>query len=306
MQQLLTDPLRGEQVVLAPARALRPDAFRVAGPPPVPRDAACPFCAGNEAETPPEVARTGPGAPDTPGWRVRVVPNKYPIVGHGVRGAHEVVVLSPAHDADLGRLEAAAAAEAMLALRDRSAFHLRAGFGYVQPFVNHGRSAGASIEHPHAQLVALDGVPHAVAAIVERFASARRDLVHDDVEDAPLIARGDVAVWCPLASPSPFFVRAALLEARARFEDATDDEVCAIALALRDTVARLHAVLGEAAYNVVLRSAPPGCSGPFHWWVDVVPRLTVAAGFELGTGLSVNTVPPAEAAALLADAGHTR
>ena len=106
MQELLVDELTGDRVILAPARALRPDTFRVHGVQSPPSVARCPFCDGNEHETPPEVARIGPGAPDTPGWHVRVVPNKYPIVGDGVRGAHEVVIFSPAHDADFGALAA--------------------------------------------------------------------------------------------------------------------------------------------------------------------------------------------------------
>src|ERR1700690_2640669 len=104
MQQLLVDELTGDRAILAPARALRPDTFRVHSDPLPATVATCPFCAGNERDTPPEGARRGPGAPDPPGWSLRVVPNKYPIVGDGVAGAHEVVIFSPAHDADLGAL----------------------------------------------------------------------------------------------------------------------------------------------------------------------------------------------------------
>src|SRR5215813_902811 len=111
MQELLVDELTGDRVIIAPARSLRPDTFRVDAAPKPAAVTSCPFCEGNESETPPEVARVGPGAPDTPGWTVRVVPNKYPIVGDGVAGAHEVVVLSPAHNSDLGLLNPAAAAD---------------------------------------------------------------------------------------------------------------------------------------------------------------------------------------------------
>ncbi len=159
MQQLLVDELTGDTVILAPARALRPDTFRVEADPLAASVATCPFCRGNEHETPPEVARIGPGTPDTPGWTLRVVPNKFPIVGGGVPGAHEVVIFSPAHDADLGALSETAAADVLVALRDRARVHLANGHAYAQAFVNQGKAAGASIEHPHAQLVALDLVP---------------------------------------------------------------------------------------------------------------------------------------------------
>src|SRR4051794_6215406 len=175
MQELVVDPLTGDRVILAPGRALRPDTFRVQHEPAPPTVADCPFCAGNEHETPPEVARIGPGAPDAPGWRVRVVPNKYPIVGDGVDGAHEVVMLSPGHNADIGRLTIEQAIDVFAALRDRARFHLDRGCAYAQAFVNHGKAAGASIAHPHAQLVALDIVPERVISIVERAGSVLED-----------------------------------------------------------------------------------------------------------------------------------
>src|SRR4051812_25718165 len=145
MQQLLVDELTGDRVILAPARALRPGTFRVHADPLPASVATCPFCRGNERETPPEVARRGTGDPDTPGWTLRVVPNKYPLVGDGVPGAHEVVIFSPAHDADFGALSSDAAADALLALRDRARFHLARGCVYAQAFVNQGKPAGASI-----------------------------------------------------------------------------------------------------------------------------------------------------------------
>ena len=159
MQELRTDELTGAQVIIAPGRATRPEVFRPAaadatGTPP----ATCPFCEGHEAMTPPEVARAGGGAPDAPGWQVRIVPNLYPIVGDGVPGAHEVIVLSPAHDGRLDRLSSDAATAALVALRDRAAYHLDAGLVHAQPMLNQGRASGASIEHPHAQLVVLDTV----------------------------------------------------------------------------------------------------------------------------------------------------
>jgi UDPglucose--hexose-1-phosphate uridylyltransferase len=301
VQQLLVDELSGERVILAPARALRPDTFRVPGEQQPPTDAACPFCDGNEHETPPEVARIGPGTPETPGWRVRVVPNKFPIVGDGVAGAHEVVILSPAHHADLGALAPEACSEVVLALRDRARFHLARGLAYAQPFVNHGKAAGASIRHPHAQLVVLDFVPPRVEARIKAFTREAfgRDQAH------VVSTSGGVNVWCPRASTSPFFVRVALSDGGPRFDEASDDEADAIARALHETVARMHAVLGDPAYNCVFETAPADSGEPFQWWVDVIPRLTVAAGFEFGTGVCVNVVSPADAAAALRGASVT-
>ncbi len=291
MQELLVDELSGERVILAPARSLRPDTYRVPGERQPRTDAACPFCDGNELDTPPEVARIGPGEPQSRGWRVRVVPNKYPIVGDGVAGAHEVVILSPAHHADLGVLPVESCTAVLHALRDRTRFHLACGLEYAQPFVNHGQAAGASIRHPHAQLVALDFVPPKVEARMKSFTA---EAFAGDREH--VVAEGAVDVWCPRASMSPFFTRVALAETGARFDEIDDDSVGLVAAALHDTVARLHAVLGEPAYNLVFETGPRDCDGPFRWWIDVIPRLTVAAGFELGTGVWVNVVSPADAA----------
>jgi UDPglucose--hexose-1-phosphate uridylyltransferase len=297
MQQLLVDDLTGDQVILAPARALRPDTFRVPAQSLPAAVDACPFCDGNEHETPPEVMRIGDGAPETSGWKVRVVPNKYPIVADGVAGAHEVVVLSPVHNHDLALLTPDAAADVFRALRDRAAFHLAQGLVHAQPFVNHGKAAGASIEHPHAQLLALDFVPPRVCTRLERFSA---DALRADQQH--VIAADDATVWCPPASTSPFAQRVALANGGPRFDQASDDDIETIAAALCNCAARVHRVLGSPAYNVVVETAPRDHDTPFQWWVDVIPRLNVVAGFELGTGVYVNTVLPADAAAALRDA----
>jgi UDPglucose--hexose-1-phosphate uridylyltransferase len=294
MQQLLVDELTGERVILAPARALRPDTFRVHTEPLPARVATCPFCRDNEHETPPEVARFGPGDPDTPGWTLRVVPNKYPIVGDGVAGAHEVVIFSPAHDADVAALSAHAAADVVVALRDRARFHLAAGRRYTQAFINQGKPAGASIEHPHAQLVALDFVPPRAQARLDHFTA---DAFTKDQQHR--IADGTVVAWCPPASASPFTVRLALADGNSRFDETSDADARAVGTELRNTIGALRRALGDVPYNVMIETAPRDHAGAFHWWVDIVPRLSVTAGFELGSGLSVNIVAPADAAATL-------
>jgi UDPglucose--hexose-1-phosphate uridylyltransferase len=323
MPELRHDAISGRSVIVAIERAARPFTFPTK-PSGTGEPADCPFCAGREEMTPPEVHRTGPGDAETEGWRVRVVPNLYPLVGpaephdparvtgfgeeHGaipIAGAHEVVVLSPDHYASFGTLDDDAATEVLTVIRDRVRFHLDAGHAYVQAFVNHGRAAGASIEHPHAQLVALDVVPAAVAAGVERLATT--DLVAREIAEARrdelVIVDGPAPGWSPFAAWVPYGMRVAHRSTRARFDEATDAEVRVVALGLRDALARLHAALGDAPYNAVVRSAPPGrVAGEFHWHVDVLPRTTLLAGFEEGTGILVNTVPPELAALRLRDA----
>jgi UDPglucose--hexose-1-phosphate uridylyltransferase len=315
MPELRYDAISGTMVIVAVERAARP--FTVAAPATGGDEPAdCPFCGGREEMTPPEVHRTGAGAPETEGWRVRVVPNLYPIVAPaetvgsadaGARsqpatGAHEVVILSPDHRASFGQLDDAAAVEVLTVLRDRVRFHIAAGRKYVQAFVNHGKAAGASIAHPHAQLVALDLVPPTVDAALERFAAG--DLVARELADSRrddlIVVDGPAPAWCPYASLVRYGTRVAHRSTRARFDEATDAEIAVVAVAVRDALAALQAALGDAPYNLVIRTAPPDRrAGEFHWHVDVLPRTSIIAGFEEGAGILVNSVAPEQAAVAL-------
>ena len=310
MPELRRDELSGRWVLLAPGRAARPHTSRSSARD-APGEGACPFCPGNEQLTPPEVYRTGGGAPDTPGWRVRVVPNLYPIVGGadagpGATGAHEVVVLSPAHEASFARLERPQATDVLTVLRDRARHHLAASRAFVQVVINHGRAAGASIEHPHAQIVALDLVPPAVAQAVERFEDAGLDLVIADVDragDDLRLVDGPVLAWCPRSGSAPYEQRLALRSPGSRFDEARDGDMQVLADATRSVLTRLAAATGDAPYNLVFHTAPPGTRDKsFHWYVEIQTRMAVVAGFEQGTGILVNTVPPELAARELREA----
>jgi UDPglucose--hexose-1-phosphate uridylyltransferase len=309
MPELRTDSLTGNVVIVAAERATRPDTFRQSAAPAPATVESCPFCEGHESMTPPEVARTGSGEPDHPGWGVRVVPNLYPLAGEQVRGAHEVVIFSPAHDRTFAQLEPDRAIEALLVMQARVAFHLDAGSTFAQAFVNHGKAAGASIEHPHGQVVAIDFVPPAVDAALTRFANSDHDPVaeqHRTTRGTDYgVVDGDVAIWCPPAASAPFEFVCAALASGPRFDSAPRDEVAAVALALQDGLQRLERVVGAVAYNVIVHTAPRADDRPFHWYVRVLPRITVTAGFEFGTGVLVNVVPPEQVAPALRDAGHT-
>jgi UDPglucose--hexose-1-phosphate uridylyltransferase len=241
---------------------------------------------------------------------VRIVPNLYPIVGgtnagRGTTGAHEVVIMCPDHRRSFGNLDDDEAAEVLLAMRDRAREQLRAGHSYVAVLINHGRAAGASIAHPHGQLVALDFLPVEVAESLARV--ARRpdhDLVVEDLgrDPALVVTDGAAPAWCPWGSPTPFTIRVAHPHAGPSFEDANDDHVIAAAISLRDALSRLGRVTGDdVAYNLVVHTVPPE-AGPFHWYAEITPRISVVAGFEMVTGLLVNTTPPETAAELLRNA----
>ena len=202
-------------------------------------------------------------------------------------------MLSPDHQRSFAGLDDNEAVEVVTMLRDRVHAHLQGGHVYSVAILNHLRGAGASIAHPHAQVFALDAVPVAVGEALTRVRAADTDLVARDAANAGLVVRrrDGIALWCPYAATAPYQLRLAHDRAGARFDEAPDAVVADVAVALRDALTRLRAVLGDAPYNVIVPTAPRG-DAPFHWYVEIVPRLTVVAGFEQATGMLVNTVPP--------------
>lgn len=293
---------------MAPARAGRPHTTRAtkrATTPTSPNTESCPFCPGNESQTPPELARTGAGGPGEPGWRARVFPNLYPIVDGDI-GTHEVVALSPSHDRSLGRLSHDEVIELFDLLADRVAAHERAGYASSQVIINHGRSAGASIEHPHAQVLGLHLQPPTIVAETRRLErSACVVCALQGSEGAPdsalTVITGDAPAWCPSASAFPYEMLVAPGEHLVAFH--ADDRDAALARAavartMGEALARLDATLDDPPYNVVVH-APPFATADFHWHIHIWPRISNLAGLELGAGIGANTVLPETAATAL-------
>ncbi len=315
--ELREDPLSGRLAAIAAGRAARPEAFlRDVGP--SRGTLGCPFCPGHEHMTPPEVwADREPGsAADSPGWKVRVVPNKFPAFagppaapnpdGGLYRsapsaGAHEVVIHSTDHDASIADLEAGQTALVMSAYRARLLAHRQDPFGSIVVIVNQGRTAGASLEHPHSQLIATVERPELVRAELERLAgpdcAACAVVKRERGGDRAVEEAGELLTICPWASSMPYeslLVPAAHLP---RFEEGDTDGDLRIAGAIGRLLRRFGGVVGASApYNLVLHSAPPGVSD-FHWHLHLLPRLTTYGGFELATGIIINVVDPDQAAA---------
>jgi len=315
--ELREDPLSGRLAAIAAGRAARPEAFlRDVGP--SRGTLGCPFCPGHEHMTPPEVwADREPGsAADSPGWKVRVVPNKFPAFagppaapnpdGGLYRsapsaGAHEVVIHSTDHDASIADLEAGQTALVMSAYRARLLAHRQDPFGSIVVIVNQGRTAGASLEHPHSQVIATVERPELVRAELERLAgpdcAACAVVKRERGGDRAVEEAGELLTICPWASSMPYeslLVPAAHLP---RFEEGDTDGDLRIAGAIGRLLRRFGGVVGASApYNLVLHSAPPGVSD-FHWHLHLLPRLTTYGGFELATGIIINVVDPDQAAA---------
>jgi UDPglucose--hexose-1-phosphate uridylyltransferase len=221
-------------------------------------------------------------------------------------GAHEVLINSPRHVTAMAELDEAQFGAAIATWRERMRAH--AGASYVQLIVNEGGGAGASLEHTHAQLYALPFVPAAVArereragAYAERTAGSGllSDVLVEEVRRGErLVAIDDeAALICPWASRSPFELRVIPRRQAARFED--DEGGAAMIRTAMRALARRFA--GSPELNLWVRTAPHGAE-QFHWHVDIAPRLTIKAGFEMGTGVDINVYPPERAAADLREA----
>ncbi|MBK9179236.1 MAG: HIT domain-containing protein [Acidimicrobiales bacterium] len=317
MSLLRLNPLTGQWVTLAVGRAERPTEFaprqrRVEADPGRP----CPFCPGNEEATPPALETYGREGR----WVVRVVPNLYPAF-HGrdplavtnlgpvfvqapASGIHEVLVLSPDHDGEWADLSDRDAGLVMAALRDRMEDHARvAGVRSTQAVVNHGREAGASLSHPHGQLLGLPFVPGAIADEEAGFRRFEGNCLVCTTIEAELSAGHRVVldderatVVCPFWAGSPYELLVMPRTHEVHLQDARPPDLVAVGRALRDALRLLRDRLGDLAYNVVFHTAPHHHDDVFHWHVHVHPRLTSVAGFEQGSGVLVNIVAPELAA----------
>jgi UDPglucose--hexose-1-phosphate uridylyltransferase len=322
VSQLRLNPLTGRWVTVATERSVRPADFahRTAAVESGP-SRPCPFCPGHEEATPPAAETYGPEG----NWLVRVVPNLYPAFSGGdaltvehlgpvftqarASGAHEVFVLTPDHDSSWTDLDDRHAGLVMAALRDRLEEHARQPhIRYTQAIVNHGREAGASLSHPHGQLLAMPFVPGELAeelAGFTRFGEACLlcTTVEAEVAAGHRVVQADdrVVVVAPFWSGSPFEMLVLPVQHEAHLAHADPRDLAAAGRALRDALSRLRRTIGDVAYNVVFHTAPHHQrDAGYHWHIHVVPRITSVAGFEQGTGVLINIVAPELAAQSLA------
>jgi UDPglucose--hexose-1-phosphate uridylyltransferase len=277
--------ITGEPVVFAPERAGRPHAFIDDQ-----RDDLCPFCPGNEAQTPPEILRVG--MPDR--WRVRVFPNKYPAVA-----GHEVIVESPDHDATFDAIDAADAIVRVYIDRYR-ALSVISGVQYVALFKNHGRTAGASIGHIHSQIAALPFVPPRVANEGTAFAHAPEcplcAAIASHRRDGLIIRESASFAWLAPTAPS-FAYQQWIVPKRHQSEMATfdDGEQRELATLLQAAAAAMRRI--SPSQNWLFLNFPHEASA--HTYVDLFPRVTNVAGFELETGTYIDVVDPATTTRLM-------
>ncbi len=328
MSQLRLDPLTGRWVVVTAARGERPNAFLERSAPSTSGYERCPFCPGHESDTPPEITTLESGQDgvmetDHP-WAARLIPNRYPaFTGHDAMavenlgplymqapasGSHEILVFSPEHNTCFNELSESHANALMRLIRDRVAVHAAdSGLRYTQVVVNFGREAGASVEHPHAQLLGMPFVPRELMEEQGGFARFRGNCImcatidsEEWVDMRVVYSDDDVFVFCPFWSSTPYEMTIIPRHHEAHLNHATDKQVEGVSRGLQKALSALRTSVGDVAYNIVFHASPFRSPTDFHWHIHIYPKLTTPAGFEMGTGVPINVVAPETAASDLA------
>lgn len=326
--EIRRDPITGRTVVIDRAGTRRRDDFDLEPARLDDAPSACPLCEGREADAGPEILAWREGGPaNVPGWSVRVVANRHPQlrIEGGMElqrdglfewrdglGAHEVVVETPLHDQPLQALDADRLWRVLWAWRTRMQDLQRdSRFASVVIFKNHGRAAGARLDHAHSQLVAY---PIAPPALAEELEGSNRhhtvtghcifcDMIAEEARDGRrmIVNEGAIVAYAPFASRVPFETWLLPRDHAPRFEETSDESLHALAAAMRNVVTGIDWALERPAYNLVLHSAPltGEADASFHWHVEILPRVTRYGGQEWGSGMFRNPVPPEEAARIL-------
>lgn len=325
MPELRQNFMTKEWVVIATERAKRPDQMVVHRPAkPLPSfSEKCPFCPGHESQTPPEILRL----PDGEGWKARVVPNKFAALSPDAKpertihrtmrsmggfGEHDVIVETPDHSLAMARMTDQHVADILRVYKTRyDQLSLDPRIAHVTIFKNHGADAGTSLEHPHSQMIATPVISYQVR---QRFQEAMQhyddfgccmfcQLIEEELNDARrvVLESEHFAAIELFASPAPFFTHIYPKRHMASFGDISAVEMADLGRVLRGLLAKLYHGLDNPDFNFTIRTAPAECVGVryFHWYMSVIPRLTRTAGFELGSGMFINTVIPEQAAEFL-------
>ena len=327
MPELRKDPVLGRWIIISRERRKRPTDFAIESY--EGNGGFCPLCPGNESFTPTEVLayREGEQGADQPGWQVRVVPNKFPALviegdlekeGIGLYdkmngiGAHEVIIESPNHDEHFADLPTDKMFLVFKAYKERILdLEKDLRFKYVMVFKNHGKAAGASLEHSHSQLIALPILPRMIVSELEGAQSYYNykerclfcDIIRQEIlMNERVVCQNDTFITItPFAPRTPFEMWVLPKKHCSGYCMQSDEELYELAILVSETLRRLSACIPNVPYNFVLHTKPLRSGGMdhYHWHFEIVPKLTSIAGFEWGSGFYINPMPPEEAAMYL-------
>lgn len=325
MPELRLNLITREWVIISTERAKRPHDFRSQRDKKhVPEhDNTCPFCTGNEEKTPPEIYRI----PNDGQWKIRVTENKFSALSpdiervrhnnglkHLVTGAgrHEVIIESPQHNTTPALMPVEDVADIIRAYKSRfNNIYSDPRVEHVILFKNHGQRAGTSIEHPHSQIVGTPVTPLQVRNRIDEMTRYVDNTgqclmcatIKDELSESSRIILNTehFITFIPYAALSPFHTWIFPKKHKACFGQITDEEIADLAYNLKTILLRYYAGLDDPDYNYVIRSESPkeSDSENFHWYLGIVPRVIQVAGFELGSGMYINTALPEESAEFL-------
>ena len=328
MSELRKDPVTSRWVIISQERGKRP----LQDEKPVQKEdsKSCPFCEGNEKLTPGEIYVVGKIGrhKNSTGWNVRVIPNKFPALrvegelhAHGENmydkmngiGAHEVIIESPEHTKNGVLLPVEQYKNILLTYAERiNDLKNDLRIEYILVFKNHGASAGATLNHPHSQLIATPIVPKKV---LEELSGAKKyfefkgrcvfcDMISTELESASRVVyeNDNFIAFCPFASRFPFEVWILPKLHDSVYENINEKEASELAKALRTVLGKLNEALSNPDYNYILHNWPHknnDGNSAFHWHIEIIPKLTKVAGFEWGSGFYINPTSPEDAAKYL-------
>lgn len=324
MAQLRRDPITGRWVIIETDKIKNPADYSIEQH--IKRGGICPFCPGNEHMTPPEIEahRESESKRDAPGWHTRVIPNKFPALriegnldrtGIGIYdmingiGAHEVIIENPDHNKELCDISDYDVEKVIWAYRNRS-LDLRGDkrIKYILIFKNYGSTAGATLEHPHSQLIALPIIPKRVNEELHwsgRYYEYRErcifcDILHQEIDERAriVVENKSFVAFAPFVSRFPFEISIFPKIHCADFGHIQKEEISDLARILRETLLRIKFALKDPAYNYIIHTSPIETRerDDYHWHIEIMPRLGRTAGFEWGTGFYLNQTPPEVAA----------
>ncbi len=329
MPELRKDPVLGRWVIISTERAKRPKDFKFEPEQKKISPSECPFCPGNENATPPEIfsIRNAGTQPNSPGWSLRVIPNKFPALriegelnrrGEGIYdkmngiGAHEVIIETNEHQCDLADLSTNQFYD-LVSTYQKRILDLKkdSRLRYVMIFKNFGAIAGASLEHSHSQLIATPIIPKRV---IEEMDGAKRyfeyrdrcifcDIIAQETKASKRMVseNNNFIAICPFAPRFPFEIWILPRHHISNFEDTDDASLHDFAFILKDCLIRLKKALNTPPYNFIIHTTPITLKGIefYHYHIEIIPVLTRIAGFEWGTGFYINPTAPEESATYL-------